>query len=124
MKTLTDESIVTIEDVVQNQKPYLQFNFIGHLNEQSAKTTIALWKNAFATKIEKRINLIYNCSAMTGFDTDARRAWQAAMNEHKSKIGTIWLVCDNFFILGAAKTMGVLTGFNIRVAKSLKDIKD
>ena len=61
---------------------------------------------------------------MTGFDTDARRIWQDTMKSHKNQIDVIWLVSDNIFIRGAAKTMGLLTGFPIKVTKSINDIKD
>ena len=34
---------------------------------------------------------------------------QAAMKEMKDNIGEMWVISDNTFILGAAKTMGILT---------------
>jgi hypothetical protein len=46
------------------------------------------------------------------------------MKQHKDQIDVIWLVCDNTFIRGAAKTMGLLTGFAIKVTKTMSDIKD
>ncbi len=124
--TKTKSEVVTIFQTVHNDNIYLQFDFIGHLNEESALQAIDRWK----TEMNKprvngaKMNLIYNCPRMTGFDTNARRNWQAAMQSLKQQIGTIWLVSDNFFILSAAKTMGVLTGFSIRVTRSLKEIKD
>ena len=69
-------------------------------------------------------HLIFNCAAMTGFDTEARRVWQDAMNKMKPQIGSIWIVSTNVFILGAARTMGLLTGFNIKTAKLLDKIQD
>ena len=124
--TKTKSEAVTIFQTVHNDNIYLQFDFIGHLNEESALQAIDRWK----TEMNKprvngaKMNLIYNCTRMTGFDTNARRNWQAAMQSLKQQIGTIWLVSDNFFILSAAKTMGVLTGFSIKVTRSLKEIKD
>jgi hypothetical protein len=60
---------------------------------------------------------------MTGFDTSARRRWQDAMTLHKPLINVVWIISTNIFILGAAKTMGLLTGFTIRIARSLHEVK-
>lgn len=124
--TLTNTEVVTVFQSVYNNRKYLQFDFTGHLDENSAKNAIESWK----TEMNKsgldgtRLNLIYNCTKMSGFDTNARRNWQATMQALKPNLGTIWVVSENFFILTAAKTMGVLTGFSVKVARSLKDIKD
>jgi hypothetical protein len=60
---------------------------------------------------------------MTGFDSSARKNWQTTMSELKSKTGSIWVISSNAFILGAAKTMGLLSGYDIKVAKSIESIK-
>lgn len=113
---------VKVFECVKNDRPYIQFDFTGHLDERSAVQAIAEWKLHMGGASKK--NLIYNCHEMSGFDSSARKMWQATMGEFKQKIGSIWIISSNILILGAAKTMGILTGFSIKVAKSMDDIKD
>lgn len=113
---------VKVFECVKNDRLYIQFDFIGHLDQRSAVQAIADWKQHMGDPSKK--NLIYNCHEMSGFDGSARKMWQATMGEYKQKIGSIWIISSNILILGAAKTMGILTGFSIKVAKSTDDIKD
>ena len=103
-----------------NGKPFLQFDFNGHLTVEAAHEAIGKWKTML-TENEKT-NLIYNCLEMTNFDTAARKAWQSTMAELKPQTGRIWIISSNAFILGAAKTMGLLTGFDIKIAKSIESV--
>jgi hypothetical protein len=49
--------------------------------------------------------------------------WQATMKEFKPRIGNIWMISTNRFILAAAKTMSILAGFSMKTARSLHVIK-
>jgi len=120
-----ETATVSITLVPLNNKNYLQFDFTGHLTEAAAIRAIEHWKMELEKLNSKdtKIDLIYNCVTMTGFDTNARRAWQDAMHALQSRTNEIWIISDNIFILGAAKTMGLLTRFTIKAAKSIKDIK-
>jgi hypothetical protein len=123
--TATTEKItqyVRVFETAKNGKSYIQFDFRGHLDVDAAANAITTWKELMDKPV--KTNLIYNCAGMTGFDTDARKLWQATMSGYKKQIGSIWIISSNIFILGAAKTMGVLTGFMIKVAKSIEDIGD
>ncbi|WP_276371148.1 hypothetical protein [Chryseolinea sp. H1M3-3] len=111
---------VKVFEVTKNGKTYIQFCFKGHLNIDAAARAITTWKELMDDPASK--NLIYDCTEMTGFDTEARKLWQATMSDCKKQIGNIWIISSNIFILGAAKTMGLLTGFHIKVAKSSDDI--
>lgn len=113
---------VKVFEHIKNEKPYLQFDFKGHLDHSSAIKAIEEWRRYMERSSKK--NLIYNCKEMTGFDSSARKIWQATMGEFKQRTGSIWIISSNVFILGAAKTMGVLTGFLIKVAKTTSEIKD
>lgn len=117
------EDVVSINFVSKNNKEYLQFDFPSHLDEASAANAAKPWNEKMKASSSK-ISLIYNCAKMNGFDTNARRIWQNTMKQYKNQIHVIWLVCDNTFIRGAAKTMGILTGFPIKVTKTMNDIKD
>ena len=117
------ENIVGINFIAKNNKEYLQFDFPSHLSEAIAANAIERWNEKMKYKNAK-FSVIYNCAKMNGFDTSARRIWQDTMKQHKNQIDVIWLVSDNTFIRGAAKTMGLLTGFPIKVTKAMSDIKD
>lgn len=121
-KTLQSVNSVKVFATTHNDKAYIQFDFIGYLDHPNAVKAIEEWKQLTADKQKK--SLIYNCREMTGFDSSARKMWQATMGELKQSTGSIWIISSNTFILAAAKTMGVLTGFSIKVAKSLSDIRD
>ena len=117
------EDHVTLHSTTINNKHYLEFDFPKHLTAQMAEETIPLWKEMYnKIKQGEKADLIFNCELMSGFDTEARRKWQAALGELKSQTGEIWIVSDNIFILGAAKTMGLLTGFSIKVTRSLAEV--
>lgn len=113
---------VVIREITKNNKPYIQFDFTGYLDHPEAMKGIEAWRALM--KDTGRKDLIYNCKDMTGFDSTARQLWQAMMKEYKPRIGNIWMISDNRFILAAAKTMGVLSGFSIKTARSLDDIKN
>ena len=116
---------VSVQLIKKKEKLYLQFDFEGHLDEVSAIQAISEWKN----KIESlqppgaKVDLIYNCISMTGFDTAARKKWQDAMRELQPRTNVIWIVSDNIFIIGAAKTMSILTRYTIKSVKSLDEIR-
>lgn len=106
-----------------NGKTYLQFDFPDHLSEKMADAAIQLWKIEKTRAINNgKADLIFNCIEMVGFDTEARRKWQATLKELKSETGEIWVVSESIFILGAAKTMGILAGYQVKVTRSLKEV--
>lgn len=119
------EKEVKIHPTKVNNKFYLQFDFPDYLDKEMANTAIEIWKMEMKrlSKEGSKVSLIFNCDCMSGFDTEARRNWQAAMKEHKAVITEVWVVCNNVFILGAAKTMGVLSGYSIKVTRSISEIR-
>ncbi|MBS1508920.1 MAG: hypothetical protein JSS79_19945 [Bacteroidetes bacterium] len=116
---------VEITTVTINSKEYLQFDFTGFLDVAVATDALHRWDEQMKkANNHAKVSLVYNCQNMKGFDTSARKLWQAAMQRHKNLVNTTWIISDNVFILGAAKTMGLLTGFPIKVTKNLQGIKD
>lgn len=115
---------ITIKPTKINNKICLQFDFPDYLDQETANAAIEIWKlemkRLSATGV--KVNLIFNCDCMTGFDTEARRKWQAELKEQKKNIADVWVVCSNLFILGAAKTMGILSGYTIKVTRSMTEI--
>jgi hypothetical protein len=121
--TLFMDNNVKIHVSTIKNKNYLQFDFPDYLNEKVAEDAIIAWTEEI-NKIdsEEKVDLIFNCSTMTGFDSEARKKWQSHLKEQKNKTGNIWVVCNNIFIRGAAKTMGLLSGYPIKVTRSLNDV--
>lgn len=114
---------VQLHKAVINDKIFLQFDFPKHLDEEMAINTIPVWKEMYQQlATNEKANLVFNCEVMTGFDTEARRKWQTALKDLKNQTGSIWIVSENIFILGAAKTMGILAGFPIKVTRSLSEV--
>ena len=117
------EQQVSLHSTTINGKHFLEFDFPEYLTTQMVEDTIPLWKEMY-NKIEpgEKADLVFNCEIMSGFDTEARRKWQSIMKELKSQTGEIWIVSDNIFILGAAKTMGLLTGYSIKVTRAMSEV--
>jgi hypothetical protein len=123
MDTLIKEKAnrVDIAETSLLGKSFIQFDFVGYLDHPSAVSGVDHWKMIMMGSEKK--DLIFNCTNMTGFDTTSRQMWQATMKELKQKIGHIWIISTNQFILAAAKTMGLLSGFSIKTARSIDQIK-
>ena len=118
-------SNVSVQLIRKNDRVCIQFDFTGHLDEATAVKAISEWKKELAglhTPIAK-VDLIYNCLSMTGFDTAARKRWQETMKELQPRTNVIWIVSDNIFITGTAKTMSILTRYTIKSVKSLEEIR-
>lgn len=116
---------VSIQLIRKNEKLYLQFDFAGHLDEATALKAISVWREKLASlhPLDAKVDLIYNCTCMTGFDTAARKKWQETMKELQPRTNVIWIVSDNIFIIGAAKTMSLLTRYTIKSVESLDEIR-
>lgn len=116
---------VSVQLIQKNEKLFIQFDFTGHLDEPAAVKAISEWRKELSNihTPNAKTDLIYNCISMTGFDTAARKRWQETMKELQPRTNVIWIVSDNIFIIGAAKTMSILTRYTIKSVKSLEEIR-
>ncbi|MBS1559144.1 MAG: hypothetical protein JST69_10505 [Bacteroidetes bacterium] len=104
-------------------KDFLQFDFEGDLKDPIALDCIKQWKDEMRKLSPgQKINLIFNCCKMSGFETEARKHWQETMKLFKGQINDVWIVSENIFIRTAAKTMGLLTGFNMKTCNSVSEV--
>lgn len=113
---------VGISTVNKRDQPCLQFDFPEDLTADMARDAIAIWREELKRYEGKKVTLIFNCQHMQGFETSARRMWQEMLSESKLQTADIWVVCNNMFIMTAAKTMGLLTGYKIKTAKTLQEV--
>lgn len=112
-----------ITSVKKGSKDFLQFDFEGDLKETIALDSIQQWKDEMSKLLPgQKINLIFNCRKMSGFETEARKHWQETMKLFKGQISDVWVVSENIFIRTAAKTMGLLTGFNMKACNSVSEV--
>ncbi|HUX53119.1 MAG TPA: hypothetical protein VMV56_01760 [Williamwhitmania sp.] len=102
----------------------LIFSFDGFFTEEQAAKAKKQWVEEFATKLQpnEKVAIIFSCLKMTGYDTNARLIWQNSIGELKAQISTIWVVSNNSLFTIAAKTMGFISKFTIKTAKSEDEI--
>jgi hypothetical protein len=102
----------------------LRIEIQGRLSEENAKKATSKWKEEFSIVLKpgEKANIICNCANMSGYDTEARKRWQQTISDLKSQIEYLWVVTDSNTIRIAANTMGLLTKFKIKTAKSESEI--
>lgn len=105
-----------------NNVDCLCFTFKGTLTHKDALVAIKEWKGIFDIKKNEKIILIWQCNEMKGYEPMARSAWQSTIKELKSQIEVIWLVSNSTIIQAGAKIMSLFTSYDIKYAKSEKDI--
>ena len=112
---MQDNPIIEMKKI--NNVECLNFVFSGLLTENNAAVAVDKWKqllNRNATKIQH----VWNCKGMTGYEPMARSHWQRAIKELKGKIDKIWLVSDSALIITGAKILSVFTSFDIKTVST------
>ncbi len=105
----------------KNGKKYLYFLFEEHLTEQSAKEGIQNWGMHFAGTSNK-ISIIWDCTVMKGYDTQARVTWNDALKKMQNSIEVIWLISTSPLIRMGASIMSMLMPFKIIPVSSEREI--
>lgn len=103
-------------------KNCLRFYFNGSLVEKEAKNAITEWKRLFKTKSGEKINLVWDCNKMTGYDPGARLVWQNAMEELHDQISSIWVVSKSGMIRSGAMIISMITKHKINVVQHENEI--
>ena len=107
-----------------NGKKCLNMEINGFLEEKIAFYAVSRWKKEFIAHLEsgEKGNVVCNCLNMSGYDTEARKLWQQTISDLKFQIECMWIITDNALFTIAAKTMGLMTKFKIKTAKSEAEI--
>ncbi len=107
-----------------NGKLFLKFEFIGSLKGDVALEAISRWEMMMETQMEKgeKADIVWNCERMAGYESDARKSWQNMLKESKEQIGDIWIVTSKTMFRVAAKTMALLTNYNLKAVSSESEI--
>lgn len=112
-----------IEWVEKSGEQCLKFTFKGVLDKENATIAIEKWREAFASKPDTKIVLIWDCLEMSRYDTESRVQWQNALKEMKHQIHGIWLVTQSSLIRMGASVMSMLTRLKVNVVVSEDQIK-
>ena len=110
--------------IEKSEKRCLRIAIHGYLSEENASETTSKWKEELSRNLKsgEKAFVICNCINMTGYAPNARKLWQQTLSELKNQIGCFWIITDNKMFIIAANTMGFLTKFKIKTAKSESEI--
>ena len=112
----------TIEWSLKSGRQCLRFIFGERLTVKEAEVAIGEWREAFQSKMDTSIILIWDCRKMNGYDSAARAKWTEALKEMKSQIDTIWLITDVAIIKMGASVMGMFSSLHIKTVSSESEI--
>ena len=102
--------------------PCLVFEFPEQLGSDVADRAIRRWREAFESRPGEQITIVWDCKAMKGYESGARRAWQDAIQEMKGRIAGIWLVSGSAFVRMGAMVMGKAISIPIRTVNSRYEV--
>jgi hypothetical protein len=102
----------------------LMFTFTGTLTFESALTAVADWKNHFSTRSGQKIVMVWQCSKMHGYESEARRQWQHTLKILENQIDDVWLISDSLIIQTGAKLMALFAKFNLKVVGHENEVYD
>jgi len=111
-----------IEFCIEDKSNCLRFSFNGSLVEEEAKNAVNEWRRIFKSKKDNKLNLVWDCNKMTGYDPGARLVWQNALRELKDQIASIWVVSKSNMIRSGAMIISMMTKYNIKVVQDESEI--
>jgi hypothetical protein len=95
-------------------KKCLEFRFPQELTVAAAEAAIREWRSEIGAMGTEPLTVVWDCRRMKGYDSQARRVWQDALQELKARIGTIWMVSGSPFVRLGAMLMGKALSIEIR----------
>lgn len=107
------------------EKRFLKFIFNGYLSLEEATPAIAEWRKQFSAEVPEgdKVNIIWDCLEMSGFDPKVKNEWQITLKELSTKIQDIWIISVSPAIRIAALTMGLFSRYKIKTVIKESDIK-
>jgi len=119
-----ENGLVKVDWIDNSDRRYLNIEIRGHLSETIAQDAVAIWKEQLTLNLKngEKTNVVCNCLNMKGYDTEARKAWQQTVRELGNRIDCMWIITDNNLFRVAASTMGLMTKYKIKTAKSEAEV--
>ena len=111
-----------IELCIEDKSSCLRFSFNGSLVEEEAKNAVDEWRRIFKSKRNQKLDLVWDCNKMTGYDPGARLVWQNALQELKDQISSIWVVSKSSMVRSGAMIISMMTKHNIKVVQDESEI--
>lgn len=113
--------------IINNEK-YLYFKFEGVLRLDGAKKAIKRWNTLIEREELKGESvddmlIVWDCSEMKNYETNARIAWQQNLKEQGKKIGIIWLITKSPIIQAGAEMISFFTSYTIRTIKTIEELE-
>lgn len=96
----------------------LYFTFEGIFEVNAAKEAIKKWEEEHDKKKNKKVVLVFNCSAMQDWHPMARTLWQNSIANLKNKIEEIWVVYNSPVIRAGAHMISLFTSSKVQIVKS------
>ena len=78
------DSLVDIQMCQVENLDCMRFTFTGNLSEEIAVQSINEWKNLLGDVKDAKVNMVWDCSNMSGYETPARIKWQQMLKEYKN----------------------------------------
>jgi hypothetical protein len=107
---------------VRGSRKCLEFRFPQELTSAAAEEAIRAWRAELGSAGTAPLTIVWDCRRMKGYDSQARRIWQDALQEMKGRIATVWLVSGSPFVRLGAMLMGKALSIEIKSVESLERI--
>jgi hypothetical protein len=106
---------------IRNRR-YLFLRFDKRFSSENAQSAINIIQPMIGD-ITGKFTMIWECSAMVGYDRGAREAWQVFIKNIKPKIDVINLISQNILIRTGAMVIGIFAGIKVIPWASLDAFK-
>lgn len=118
------KNAVNVEWKTIQESECLHIEIVGFLGAEIANTATEKWKSLLEDRMKdnEQTVVICDCENMKGYHADARKMWQQTMSETRPYMKNMWIVTDNKLFIIAAKSMGFITNFPLKTAKSINDV--
>lgn len=122
-ETLLSLPEVEVESFTDGPQHYLVFEFRNHFSIEAAEAAVNSWSD-YNQQYQQSATHIWNCKRMSGFDMAAKKIWMNKMKESGDLIERIILVSEMILIRGAARLMSKFSKHELKVYKSLNQMRE
>ena len=95
--------------------------FDGYLGASEGERTAAeLGRVLEAT--DEPVRLVWDCRAMTGYDTAAREVWQGVLKQHRASIAEVVLITENRLVRTGAFFLATFARLPLHTVSTLAEV--
>lgn len=107
--------------VVQGKR-CLHLRFEGRFTLEDCREALRTLAGRFREE-DPPITMVWECTEMTGFDTQAREAWGRFLRANRYKIAAIHLIADKVLIRTGGMGVGVFARIPVTPWRSLAELE-